>query len=306
MKSIKEQVLSFFRHDRKFENGARLYQQNGTNNAFKNQLNHALATGNPSKVLQGQLNDYLADLAGISTQVMMNYLNQPLSTRPVDEAAAATVDPAKTETNPATGEAGTGTKALGSEGGADPATDTPTSVVVAELPQPIIQGMKLRQEFPFLAERECPAVLKSLVGKMLEAYDAFRFAHEDLFSAESFKAEQEATLAVLDNYLENQVIWAELNHYKEKQELLGTHPDVRAEINRLQVEAMSPLDLANERSNLQKSVSRYRTMIAKENEKGEKADPEKIQGWQLIFDEKQDRLKAVEGRIEALKQQAGK
>lgn len=297
MKNIKEQILAHFRHDRKFDKGARLYLKIGNNNAFKNQLNHALATGNPSRVLVGQLNEYLADLAGISTHVMMNYLNQPLSPRPVDQIEETD------ETD------------LGAVTGGDPAIDPsknaadtgskPAAVVVgiSDLPKPILQGMKLRDEFPFLAERNCPAVLKNLVGTMLEAYDAYRFAHEDLFAAESFKAEQEATLAVLDNYLENQVIWAELNHFKQKQELLGSHPDVRAEINRLQIDAMSMLDLAKERSNLQKSVSRYRTMIANEKEKAEKADQSKIEGWQQLFNEKDARLKTVEARIENLQNQ---
>lgn len=209
MKSNKEQVLSFFRHDRKFANGARLYQQLGTNNAFKSQLNHALAQGNPSRVLVGQLNEALASIAGISTEVMTNYLNRPLSPRPIDEKEQTTavaapppvVDPpvddkktkaAKAE-KPAT-ETKSGSKGkAGKEEKAPEGEKTPEAVKVADLPTPILHGMKLREEFPFLADRDCPAVLKKLVSVMLEAYDAWRHAHEDLFTAESFKAEQDAT-----------------------------------------------------------------------------------------------------------------
>lgn len=360
MGTIKEQVLAYFRHDRKFATGARLYNQYGTNNNLKARFNQAIQYGQTGdKLIYGMLNEALADLAGISVAVMQNFLRQPLVPLPIDLAD----DPAfkaAAESAKAVGrnlDAGLGKVSRAAEiatlkvdelvaaivklkpefkrkrenkeqlaailleqeaafeasletqaeedPGAEPAADagtgakatSGTEATAGQVPANVQKAIKLRDEFPFLKERDCPAVLKALVGTMLEAYDQFRFAHEDLFSAEGFEAEQLAALAAIDSYLENQAIWEELKHYRDNGKLLGVHPEVRAEINRQEVEALTALDLAKEKSNLQKSISLDKGKLKKEQELGEAANPEKLASIQLRIEQKESRLALVDERL---------
>lgn len=356
MSTIKEQVLAYFRHDRKFATGARLYNQYGTNNNLKARFNQAIQFGQTSdKLIYGMLNEALAELAGISVAVMQNFLRQPLVPLPIDLAD----DPAFKEAVGKVAAAGAkldeGAKSLSraaeiatlkvdelvaaivklnpefkrkrenkeqlaailleqeaafeaslkTQADAEPAADLGTGAeatggseaTAGQVPANVQKAIKLRDEFPFLKERDCPTVLKALVGTMLEAYDQFRFAHEDLFAAEGFEAEQLAALAAIDSYLENQAIWEELKHYRDNGKLLGAHPEVRAEINRQEVEALNALDLAKEKSNLQKSISLDKGKLKKEQELGEAANPEKLASIQLRIEQKESRLALVDERL---------
>ncbi len=59
---------------------------------------------------------------------------------------------------------------------------------------------------------------------MLTAYDAYKLAHESLFSAKTFEQIHQYSHDTVENYLENRRIWAELNYYKENGTILGNHP----------------------------------------------------------------------------------
>lgn len=359
MTQIKEQVLAYFRHDRKFETGARLLNQYGTNANLKARINQAIQYGQTSdKLIYGMLNEALAELAGISVAVMQNFLRQPLVPLPIDlvedptfkappaakQTAAAEPSRAEqlaelkadelveaiTKLKPefqkkkekkadlvailieleavrdlADAKAQDATAAGAEAGGQqDPAQSTgePAEGAAGEVVVPVNvqKAIKLREEFPFLTQRDCPAVLKALVGTMLEAYDQFRFAHEDLFAAEGFEAEQKAALAAIDNYLENQSIWNELKYYRDNGTLLGAHPDVRLVIDQKEVEALSALDLAKEKSNLQKSINLDKGKLKKEQELGEAADPEKVAAIEQRIAQKESRLALVVERLSKL------
>lgn len=357
MTQIKEQVLAYFRHDRKFETGARLFNQYGTNANLKARINQAIQYGQTSdKLIYGMLNEALAELAGISVAVMQNFLRQPLVPLPIDlvedptfkappaAKQIATAGPSRAEQlaelkadelveaiiklkpefqkkkekkaelvailieleallDLADAKAQDATAAGAEAGGQqDPAQPTgePAEGGAAQVPANVQKAIKLREEFPFLTQRDCPAVLKALVGTMLEAYDQFRFAHEDLFAAEGFEAQQTAALTAIDNYLENQSIWNELKHYRDNGTLLGAHPDVRLVIDQQEVEALSALDLAKEKSNLQKSINLDKGKLKKEQELGEAADPEKVAAIEQRIAQKESRLALVVERLSKL------
>jgi hypothetical protein len=59
---------------------------------------------------------------------------------------------------------------------------------------------------------------------MLTAYDAYRFARESIFVAETFEQISQSSRDAVENYLENRRIWDELNYYKEHGAVLGNHP----------------------------------------------------------------------------------
>jgi len=59
---------------------------------------------------------------------------------------------------------------------------------------------------------------------MLTAYDAYKLAHESLFTAKTFEQIHQASRDTVENYLENRSIWLELNYYKVNGVILGLHP----------------------------------------------------------------------------------
>jgi hypothetical protein len=59
---------------------------------------------------------------------------------------------------------------------------------------------------------------------MLTAYDAYKLAHESLFTSKTFEQIHQASRDTVENYLENRSIWLELNYYKENGSILGKHP----------------------------------------------------------------------------------
>lgn len=58
---------------------------------------------------------------------------------------------------------------------------------------------------------------------MLTAHDAYKLAHDSLFSVKTFEQILQASHDTVENYLENRRIWDELNYYKEKGAILGKH-----------------------------------------------------------------------------------
>lgn len=59
---------------------------------------------------------------------------------------------------------------------------------------------------------------------MLTAHDAYKHAHESLFTAKTFEAIHSHSRDAVENYLENRRIWDELNYYKQHGAVLGKHP----------------------------------------------------------------------------------
>ena len=59
---------------------------------------------------------------------------------------------------------------------------------------------------------------------MLTAYDAYKTAHESLFAVKTFEDIHKASRDTVENYLENRLIWDELNYYKQHGAVLGKHP----------------------------------------------------------------------------------
>jgi len=89
---------------------------------------------------------------------------------------------------------------------------------------------KMREEFPFLNEKDCPNELKILVADKMTAYKNYCDAHNKLTQNVNREIEltedevNELTKTSVENFEENQNIYTELNHYKETKEILGVHP----------------------------------------------------------------------------------
>jgi hypothetical protein len=108
---------------------------------------------------------------------------------------------------------------------------------------------KLRDEFEFLNDAECPDIAHVLVGRKLAAWKRYQANHEklqlDIAGNQKLSAEEklEATKASVEDFTENQAIYDELNHYKENKEFLKKHPLFRTTRLKEEVEGMTPEEL---------------------------------------------------------------
>ncbi len=99
---------------------------------------------------------------------------------------------------------------------------------------------------------------------MLTAYDAYKLAHESLFKAVTYEQIFQASRDTVENYLENRLIWDELNYYKEKGIILGKHP-IFHWMGRLDaIRRLKVGDLVNLKIRLENNLVRNRAAIRRQ------------------------------------------
>ena len=99
---------------------------------------------------------------------------------------------------------------------------------------------------------------------MLTAYDAYKLAHESLFKAETSDQIHQASRDTVENYLENRLIWDELNYYKEKGSILGKHP-IFSWMQRMDaIRHLKVGDLVNLKIRIENNLVRNRAKLRRE------------------------------------------
>lgn len=125
----------------------------------------------------------------------------------------------------------------------------------------VMDGMKFREEYPFLEVETTPMEIKALVTDKISAYKSYAAAHaEILTAADNGEAEDrlyELGKTALDKWTLNQEIKDELDFYRDAGKILGKHPSLADLKMKQDVGEMSEAELFKARSNAQKSVSRY-------------------------------------------------
>jgi hypothetical protein len=128
--------------------------------------------------------------------------------------------------------------------------------------------VKLREEFPFLARKDCPDELAILVNKMITAYGEYMKGHELLYDVDTkdldtcYKAGKE----VVDAYILNRQIWDELNYYKINGKVLGNLPVFRVRKLRDKFEAMNTVALVRAyTNNIPRRISYCKAQLASVN-----------------------------------------
>lgn len=221
---MKELIINYLRTDRSFEGGARLYHKLGHNLSLIRKFNVQGESKTNLEILHYQL----WKLTGLPEKEFNDIMMQPViksqksndKTQPDTEPVEATTTEQKT-------------------------------VSVTEAVK-----FKLREEFPFLADKSCPDAFKILVADMMTAHDNYVKAHEDLFNITN---EQEAFYAadkLINYYLDNQAIWKELNHYKATGNILGKHPYFEYQNRQKDLTAKSVPDLMIMLRNIEHSIWR--------------------------------------------------
>lgn len=130
------------------------------------------------------------------------------------------------------------------------------------------EGLKIRDEYPFLNDPNCPDVFKVLVSDKITAYKEYAKKHaEALEAADQGEAEEklyELASAAVKDYQMNQDIKKELDHYRDTNgKVLGKHPALADLKLQQEVNEMTEGDLVSQRSNAQKAVNKYKADKAK-------------------------------------------
>lgn len=142
----------------------------------------------------------------------------------------------------------------------------------AAAPAEVKEEIKLRDEFPFLRDPNCPDKILVLVGKKLGHYESYLEKHANLLvafpetdeagkiiSSGSPLSKEEifalASAAVRD-FVINQEIYDELNHFKATGEILGKHPIFADEEFARKLDGQSVQQVALRKSNLINYINR--------------------------------------------------
>ena len=96
---------------------------------------------------------------------------------------------------------------------------------------------------------------------MNAASDAYKAGHESLFSAKTNDQVYDQARLTVENYLNNRLIWDELNYFKKNNQILGHHPIFSwmhrvDEIRRLKIG-----DLVNLKIRLENNLVRNRAAV---------------------------------------------
>jgi hypothetical protein len=99
------------------------------------------------------------------------------------------------------------------------------------VPAPSVEERKkIRDDFPFLKDEDCPNELKVLVTDKINAYEDYLEASATLLkhaNGEIQLSDEDIaafTRKSVESFEENRLIYDELNHYREKGKVLGLHP----------------------------------------------------------------------------------
>lgn len=173
-------------------------------------------------------------------------------------------------------------------------TATTPEEVFIEAPSEVKETIKLRDEFPFLNDPDCPEELFILVGKKFAHYDAYVKAHAALLMVVESEENPEAqkvqmtpeqitalALTAVVNFELNQDIYKELEFYKENGKILGEHPIFLERKLKAGIDTMTIAEATKKMSNLDNYIRRSGKALenAKTEEEKEKLT-KKLQSWQ--------------------------
>jgi len=225
---MKEQIEFYLRTDRTFDAGAKLYHKFGRNLALIRRFNLQGESKTNLEVLHYQLWKLTGEPEKMLNEILMQPINPIAKFEIKDFENRKHILP--------------GTVTIKND-------MTPVQVVEAA-------KFKLRNEFPFLSDKSCPDAFKILVADMMTAHDNYVKAHEELFNITNEQEAFQSADKLINNYLDNQAIWTELNHYKANGTILGMHPYFQDQNRAKELTAKSVPDLMILLRNIEHSIWR--------------------------------------------------
>lgn len=126
-----------------------------------------------------------------------------------------------------------------------------------------VRTVKMRDEWPFLSEDDCPIELKILAADKITAWKNYVTNHQKLFSVCSLEECLETAKNCVFFYCQNRKIFSEFAHYKEHKAILGKHP-IFQELDRLKnYRGMDVLSLIRNEKNLLQAIWRLKRRMGK-------------------------------------------
>jgi len=142
--------------------------------------------------------------------------------------------------------------------------------------QPLEPKIKLREDFPFLSELDCPHELKILAADKITAYHNYVSGHEKLFDCTSPHEQFAAAKFVTENYIENRRIYKELEHFKKTRIILGKHP-IFDRLRRFRLlSKLNVIELIKLKTKLDHNIWRTKDQIKKGNKPHLKLERERM------------------------------
>lgn len=173
-------------------------------------------------------------------------------------------------------------------------TPAPKEVVLEKAE---VVDLKVREQYPFLNDDDCPDKLKILVADKLTAFKKVEDGREELFTNKDSQELSEEVLLKLSQETvnamsENQLIYEELNYYQKNKEVLGLHPIFAEENLQKEVNAMSGAEAQKEITNLRSRVSKAKGKM----EKAKKDDAKK--SFAAEIEDYKEKIELLQTKIE--------
>ncbi|UOY07718.1 hypothetical protein L0P88_04005 [Muricauda sp. SCSIO 64092] len=277
MKDPKAEVIHYLKHDRTLLGGRNLYNQLPTKNLA---LQRQMARWTDSAINIERLCYELAKAVGLEQRLLKIYTQNPVVQINAIEVDIDTDDTGSKDDGTTLDDAllafdtentkwNTGkalAKALGIKTSRrkkneiwpdlEEARRALVAKQLAEIPGEVKASIKLRDQFPFLREKDCPDSLKLLVNELITSYEDFKDNQpklHDLLQDDEAKALVDV---VLKDYIENKQAWAELEHYNTTGQVLGEHPLFEILEEKERITRLETPDLAKEIKNLENNIGR--------------------------------------------------
>lgn len=139
------------------------------------------------------------------------------------------------------------------------ARESMVSKIVSELPIEVKASIKMREQFPFLKEKECPDALKILVNDMISSRERFVEEQPKLHALLNEAEEKQLVDIVLEEYINNKEAWDELEHYNTTGEILGKHPIFEMIAAKDEISALNTVELAKKIKNLKINIGKNKS-----------------------------------------------
>lgn len=122
-------------------------------------------------------------------------------------------------------------------------TNSNEEIKTVETIETVDESKSIREEYPFLNDKDCPEELLIVVGKKIGAWKRYQELHAMIQNFDVEKDGEEVltqlTAQATAEYEDNQALDLELKHYAEKKEVLAAHPSLVEFRIKKEVEAMS-------------------------------------------------------------------
>lgn len=125
----------------------------------------------------------------------------------------------------------------------------------------ITQRPKLRDNWPFLKDPDCPAELKILAADKITAYWRYVQAHERLFDCVTREEQRDTMRELMANYQENRAIIAEFVYYKEHKNILGKHRIFKWTKELARLRQLKPIELIPVQHKLEHNIWRIESQL---------------------------------------------